>query len=208
MSEVGSKGGMVRSLTSDLRHLSSDNQPARAWSAETIALHHVNPGSAQEQLLLGGLDALRRDLHAETAAETDHGMNDGGRVRRALDRMHKATVDLELIEGKAAQIKQARITGAEVVERKPDAQRLEAEHRKLGGIDIAKQRALGHFQLEARRVEIRLGEDALDDVDKVGASELQRRDIDRNRNTGPGLAVEAGLPQHGFAERDDEAAVL
>ena len=100
----------------------------------------MDAGCAQEELLLGGLDALGRDLHAEAAAETDHGMDDRRGVRRALDAAHEARIDLELVEREAAQIEQAGIAGAEIVERKPHAERLEAEHGELGGIHIAEQR--------------------------------------------------------------------
>src|SRR5215467_6340957 len=86
-------------------------------AAETEALHGVNAGGAQEQVLLGGLHALRRHLHAETAAEAHHRMHDRGGVRCTLDRQHEAAVDLELVERETAQIEQARIAGAEIVER-------------------------------------------------------------------------------------------
>ena len=115
---------------------------------------------------------------------------------------------LSLSKGKAAQIKQARIAGAEIVEREPHAERLEPEHGELGGVDVAEQRALGDFEFEPGRVEIGFGENALHHVDEIGAAELQRRDVDRDRDARPGLAVEAGAAQHPFAERDDEPAVL
>src|SRR5262249_26173009 len=95
-----------------------------AGAAEAVALHHVHAGRAQEELLLGRLDAFGGHLHAETAAEADHGVDDRGRIRGALDRVHEAAVDLELVEREAAQIEQARITGTEIVERKPHAERL------------------------------------------------------------------------------------
>ena len=184
------------------RGLMSAAGPGRA---EAITLHGMDACGAQEQVLLGGLDALRRDLHAEAAAEADHGVDDRGGVGGALDRMHEAAVDLELVEREAAQIEQARIAGAEVVERKPHAERLEAEHRKLGGVDVAEQRAFGDFELEPRRVEPGFGEDAFDHVDKVGAAELQRRNVDGDDDVRPGLAVDAGAAQHPFAEVDDQS---
>ena len=177
-------------------------------AAEAVALQRMHAGGAQEQMLLGGLDALGRHLHAEPAAEAHDRMHDGGGVGRPLDRVHEARVDLELVEREAAQIEQARIAGAEIVEREPHAQRLEAEHRELRGVDIAEQRAFGDFELEPGRIEAGFGEDALDHVDEVGAAELQRRDVDRDGDARPRLAVEAGAAQHPFAERDDQPAVL
>src|SRR6185369_12104243 len=107
-----------------------------AGAAKAEALHGVDAGGAQEQVLLGGFHALGGHLHAETTAEAHHGMHNRGRVGCALDREHEAPVDLELVEGEAPQIEQARIAGAKVVERKLHAERLEAEHRELGGVDV------------------------------------------------------------------------
>ncbi len=176
--------------------------------AEPVALQRMHAGGPQEQVLLGGLDALGGHLHAEAAAEADHRVHDGGGVGRPFDRAHEARIDLELVEREAAQILQARIAGAEIVERQPHAQRLEPEHRELGRVHVAEQRAFGDLEFEPGRIEAGFGEDPLHDVDEVGAAELQRRDIDGNKDAGPGLGVEAGAAQHQFAERDDQAAVL
>ena len=68
--------------------------------------------------------------------------------------------------------------------------------------------ALGDLELEPGGIEIGLGENAFDHVDEIGAAELQRRDIDRDREARPGLAVEAGAAQHLLAKLDDQSAVL
>src|SRR5262249_46156894 len=105
--------------------------------AEAEALHGMDAGCAQEELLVGGFHTLGRDLHAKTAAEADDRMDDGRCVGRLFDRAHKAAVDLELVEGETAQIEQAGITRAEIIEREPDTERLKPQHRNLGGVDIA-----------------------------------------------------------------------
>ena len=120
----------------------------------------------------------------------------------------KLEVDLELVEREAAQVEQAGIAGAEIVEGKPHAERLEAEHGELGRIHVAEQRALGDLELEPGGIKIGLGQNAFDHVDEIGAAELQRRDVDRDREARPGLAVEAGAAQHLLAELDDQPAVL
>ena len=68
----------------------------------------------------------------------------------------RSSIDLELVEREATQIEQAGIAGAEIVEREPHAQRLEAEHGELGGVHIAEQRAFGDLELEPGRIEIGL----------------------------------------------------
>jgi hypothetical protein len=44
--------------------------------AEAEALHRMDAGRAQEELLVGRFHALRRNLHAETAAEADDCVDD------------------------------------------------------------------------------------------------------------------------------------
>src|SRR5436309_2437208 len=83
--------------------------------AEAKTLQRMDAGRAQEQVLLGGLDALRRDLHAEAAPQADDGVDDGRRIDRALDVADEAAVDFELVEREGAQIQQARVAGAEIV---------------------------------------------------------------------------------------------
>src|SRR6185295_14923631 len=114
--------------------------PGRNWLAETVALQRVHAGGAQEELLLGGLDAFRRHLHAEAATERHDRVHDGSCVGRGLDRAHERSIDLDPVEWEAAQIVQARIAGAEIVEREAHTERLEAQHGLFGLIDIAKQR--------------------------------------------------------------------
>ena len=55
-------------------------------AAEAEALHRMHAGGAQEQLLVGGLDAFGGDLHAEAAAEADDRVDDGRGVGGLLDR--------------------------------------------------------------------------------------------------------------------------
>jgi hypothetical protein len=42
-----------------------------------------------------GLDAFRRHLHAEAAAETDHRVNDGRGIGGLFDRTHETRIDLK-----------------------------------------------------------------------------------------------------------------
>ena len=181
---------------------------ARTRPAEAIALHRMDAGGAQEQMLFRILHAFGGHPHAETAAETDDGVHDRGRVRRGLDAAHEARIDLELVEREPPQIEQARIAGAEVVERKTHADRLEPQHRQFRRFQVAEERAFRELELEPAGVEIGFLEDALDHVDEIRTAELQRRNIDRDRQARPVAAIEAGAAQHPFAELDDEAGIF
>ena len=72
----------------------------RAGFAEPVALHRVHAGGAQEQMLLGGFDAFGGDLHAQSAAEADDGVDDRGGVRRFFDQRTKLESILSLSNGK------------------------------------------------------------------------------------------------------------
>jgi hypothetical protein len=61
---------------------------------------------------------------------------------------------------------------------------------------------------EPARVEIGLLEDVFDQVDEIRAAELQRRNVDCDRQARPVAAVETGATQHPFAELDDEPGIL
>src|SRR6266849_6024417 len=89
----------------------------RHWPGEQVALHLVTAGEPQQHALLLGLDPFDDHRHAERAAERVDGLDDHPAVRGLVERRHEAAVDLELVEGERLQVAQARIAGAEVVER-------------------------------------------------------------------------------------------
>src|SRR6266536_4012178 len=175
---------------------------------ETEALERMNAGGAQEQMLLGGLHALRRDFHAEPASETDDGVDDRRGIGGAFDIGDEAAVDFEAVERERAQIEQARIAGAEVVQHQAHAERFEPAHGGRDLLDVAEQRAFGELELEPGAFESGFAENALDHFHEIRPAELQRRDVDGEPDIGPGAGLAAGFPQHPFAERNDELAVL
>src|SRR5262249_57383327 len=121
---------------------------------------------------------------------------------------YKRAVDLDAVEREAAQVEQARIAGAEIIERETHAERFEAVHRLLGFLDVAEQSRLGEFELQPLRVESGVGENALDDLDEILPAELERRYVHREREALPRCRLEAGLAQYPLAERDDEFATF
>src|SRR5207344_2861223 len=87
---------------------------------------------AQHGRLLFRLDTLCGHGHAERLAKRNDGLDDG--LHRLLARhvAHELPIDLDLVEGEAREIAEARITGAEIVHHDLDpelAQAVElAEH--------------------------------------------------------------------------------
>src|SRR5215471_20175205 len=142
-------------------------------------------------MLFGGLDAFRRHLHAEAAAQADDGMNDGRGIGSLLDRAHETRIDLELVERKTPQIKQARIAGAEIIERKTHADAFEPQHREFRALEITEQGAFVEFEFELVGRKAGLAENSLNRLDEIRPPELQRRNIDRDRHARPIAPVEA-----------------
>jgi hypothetical protein len=75
--------------------------------------------------LLVGLDALGHDPQLEGLAEADDGVAEGGVLGVEGDPVDERLVQLEDVEGEAAQVAEGRVAGAEVVNGQPDAERLE-----------------------------------------------------------------------------------
>ena len=106
---------------------------------------------ALEHLKLGlGLDALNDQLDLKQAGQHRHRTDDRlGRL--GLDVLGEGPVDLDLVHRELAQIGQAGIAGAEVVQRDAHAGRRDVGQllQRVLGLD---DRALGDLDLEARLV--------------------------------------------------------
>ena len=90
----------------------------RARRADEVALHLRAAFRAHPIGLLLGLDAFGGRRHAQADAEPGDGAHDGEGVhigRRQI--ADEAAIDLDLVEGKLAQIAQRGIAGAEIVQR-------------------------------------------------------------------------------------------
>ena len=84
--------------------------------AEQEALQLVAPHGLQEALLLGRLDALGGHGQAQCAAQMHDRMHQDGAFTGRLHGLEEGPVDLDLVEGEAAQIDQRRVAGAEIVQ--------------------------------------------------------------------------------------------
>ncbi len=129
--------------------------------------------------------------------------------RQAAD---EGAVDLQPPDREALQVRQARVAGAEVVDREPHAergQRLQAQHRVLRILD---QDRFGEFELEQPRRQSGFAHCVRHAVDEARLLELQRRDVHGDRHFGAARAPHGSLGygtlEHPVADRDDEAAFL
>ena len=109
---------------------------------------------------------------------------------------------------KAVQIGQARVAGAEIVDRQAHAHRTQLGQPAQGLVLVTDQHRLGQLQLQAMRRQTVARQRRRDTPGKVAATELHRRDIDRDHQLRPGRGLPAGLVEHPVAQRHDQAAFL
>src|SRR6478672_3721096 len=93
----------------------------RTRRAEQIPLRLRAALPAQEVELRVGLDAFGSGDDAEALAEAGHRADDRHRLVARCKFAHERTVDLDIVEGKTAQIAQRRISRSKIVERDSDA---------------------------------------------------------------------------------------
>ena len=177
-------------------------------AGEQIALHFLAAGEPQQHALLLGLDALGQQRQVERAAERHDRLHQRLAAGIAAERRDEAPVDLELVEIEALQIGQAGIAGAEIVERQPDAERLQRIEPRLGLVRIVDQHALGDFEHQPRRRDVVLGQHVGDELDQRRIAHLHRRQIDGHVEAGPAPGIGQRAAQHEFAEPSHQPGLL
>eukprot|EP01136_Pigoraptor_vietnamica_P033089 Opistho-1_new@95611 len=184
----------------------------RQGRREQEALDLVAAGALQEIALRHRLHTLGDHAQPQRTRHLDHRLRDAGIAlvtRQALD---EAAVDLELLDRKALQVAEARIAGAEIVDRELHAEPVERTQALQGLVGVADQDRLGQLELEPGRRQFGLGQHRRHAVDEVGLLELQRRHVHRHHHRAALCTPQRGLAhrlaQHPVTQRDDEAALL
>ena len=108
---------------------------------------------------------------------------------------------------------QARVTGAEVVERDVQARPAKLGKRAHRLVDAQHHRAFGELDLEVLRFEPARRERGAHSRNQILVVELPRRDVDGDRNVRqPGVSprdiLRARRLDHPFTDLDDETALL
>src|SRR5687768_7051336 len=85
------------------------------------ALRAVAPERLDTRELRVALDAFDGHAEPEAAGDADDGCHDGLLGRPAVEFGGEGAVDLEPVDVQAAEVRERRVAGAEVVERKADA---------------------------------------------------------------------------------------
>src|SRR5580700_4765546 len=108
-------------------------------------------------------------------AERDDRLDDGAGMAGGAERTDKGAVDLDLAEREFLQVAQARIAGAEIVERNADAERAQRFESLQGLLRVFDQNPFGHLEDDARRRNAALGNNGGDKIDQLAVADLDRR---------------------------------
>ncbi len=165
--------------------------------------------------LVVDLHALGHGLESERLAEH----HDGARKLRSLARLgqaaHEGAVDLEDIDRETVQVRQRRVAGTEVVDREPNAQRLQLAELDQVRLGVVHHRAFGQLDQQALGLEAGDFQRVTDVADQVALLQVPARDVHgdaqalaRRDAAAPLLDATAGVLQHPAPERDDLARLL
>src|SRR5918996_5545440 len=187
-------------------------QPAdvrgREWPAEIVALDFVAAFRLEKRELPGRLHALGAGPHAERAPEPEHRAHDRVGFALGLETTDERLVDLDRVEREFLQVAEARVAGAEIVHGDAHAEVAKPSEGGEHARGIGQKNAFGDLELEPRRVEAGVLECAADELDQIAVAKLDRREVDRDSDLGPGGGPSAGRAQDLLAERKDQAGVL
>ena len=151
--------------------------------------------------------------HLQAVGHVDDRAGDGHVLGGGGDIVHEGPIDLDHIDRQVAQMRQAGVAGAEVVQRDLHPQGLDPAQGLCDGRDIAHQHALGHFDTQALRRQVRGQQGRLDLAHDVGVAKLVGREVHghahgRQSRLKPAHGLRASRVQDPGAQVHDEPGAL
>jgi hypothetical protein len=83
--------------------------------------------------------------------ETDQSVDDSSAITRRIHSFDETPVDLDLVDLEIAQVIEAGVAGSEIIQRDPNAQRMQGSERLLSRLKILNERALGDLEFQSLR---------------------------------------------------------
>ena len=169
---------------------------ARAEKFELLARGHAFGNHAQSQPARQGDDRLR----------------DRGVARVGFDVGDERNVDLERVDREVLQVRQARVPGAEIVDRHREAFLAQVLQHLLDRVEVVQQARLGDFELDPLGLAAGLAHDLRDALRQVLAIELAagkvHRHLKRQARLMPRRALRRRGAHHPVAQGVDKAGFL
>src|SRR5690606_5032523 len=103
----------------------------------------------------------------EAARHGDHGNGNQRVFRLGGDVLHEGTVDLQRVEGEAAQVAEAGVARAEIVHGQRDTERLQALQLMAGGLKVLHDYRFGELDFKLTGVDAGVGQRICDALAKI-----------------------------------------
>jgi hypothetical protein len=146
------------------------------------------------------------DGEVEPVAQRQDRFDDGECDAVVAQVAHEGLVDLDAVEGKAAQVIEAGIGRSEIVEQHAHAHRADLLHGAEHLFRALQQQALGQLQFKAAGGQAGAGQDFGDLLRQVALAELRRRKVDgQDDGRVPPHRFGAGRLQRPSADLEDQA---
>ena len=144
-----------------------------------IALTHIAPQRGERLGLLGGFNPFGDDDQIQVFRHRHDRSHQRRRLRVDMHAAHEGTVDLERVERQLAQVQQAGVPGAEIVERNPDALFPQRFKDGPGGVQVRHQRRFRQLDFKPRGREGGFLEDAEQFLGQFLILKLYRGQVER-----------------------------
>lgn len=161
------------------------------------------------------LDALGEDVDFPLLAQREEQLDDvaAGAVGEHVP--DEKAVDLQKVDGDAAQLRERECAGSVVIDGGVDAELLELGDDVEGRAGIGRGDAVGDFQLKGGGVDLGFAKDGADAIGQVWAGEVARGDVGGDPQRGqvgrerlPDAGLAASFEHHPLIDVGDEADVL
>jgi len=185
----------------------------RQRAPDQVALHLVAAHLAQGLELGRRLHAFGDGGHRQAAGHHDDGLRDRAVLAAVRQRADEGTVDLQRVHVEPLQVRERRVTGAEVVQRDADADAREVGQQGAGRLVVLHDHRLGELDVQPFGGDGVLAQRVLDQRGQVRVAHLPRRQVDghaqrRQPDPVPGGELGARRPDHPGADGENEAGLL
>ena len=170
------------------------------------------PELPKDSQLVRELDALSNDVEVECIGQGGHRSDDRSIVSGGAEITQERPVDLDRVDGEAAEVAERRVAGAEVVDAHSDAMLLQRDDRPERAVDIVHQHGLGDLEVDQRRRHACSIDGPGDPLDQVRLPELLGGEVDGHPDVPPDPGIVAPFRQlpecvveYPDPDRNDEA---
>lgn len=155
------------------------------------------------------LDPFRDSVDVETLGQDQYGLDDGGALLVFQHAFGEGLVDLDLLDREIAQIAQAGMARAEIVERNGNAGFRQLGQDAFGRFRVLHQRRFGDLQHQPSGRKFEFLQDGIDLGRQSRILQLHRRQIEGQVEiVRPGGGDLAGILQQMLGQLGDDAAVF